>query len=148
MIGDPRTTRALLTEARSGRWSVFTDVDATKVDPVQRITTVRALADVCVTLQVDAPIVRWFDLESPVEAAYAARWGWRDWSWWPAAPDLQAFSIAELGEIWIRRGLQPVETVREVARCARLLVADGRSLELRAIEAEMFAARAVAGWAQ
>ena len=119
---------------------IFSSVGASVVDPAQRRIARIALRVAADTLGLDdPPSLNWFDVENDGETEYAARYGWRDWEWFPGDPRLMGVYVEPMHEVWVRRGLDDASTLRTVAHEVRHAVRDGMSREVREADAEAFA---------
>jgi hypothetical protein len=106
-----------------GGWIVYRELRDGLVSPLERAVAASMLEQAAATFDIAAPEVRWFDSETDGERAYANKYGWRDWTWWPGDPRLLGLYVRPLDEIWLRCGLEPYElavtVVHEVAHAAQ-----------------------------
>jgi hypothetical protein len=133
-------TRSELERASHGESVVFCSVGHSVVDPVQRQLALATLYESAELLGIDpAPALQFFDVETDGERAYFERYGRRDWEHFPGDPRLMGLYVEPTNEVWIRRGLSPVDTVTTVAHEVRHAVRDDQSRELREHDADVFA---------
>lgn len=141
MISDPAAVLEGLHAVDVGEQVVFSEVGERCVSPLERLLARAILGQAAAALGIEPPELRWFDVESDEERAYAERYHWRDWCWFPGDPRLLGLYVRPFGELWLRRGLEPIETARtvahECAHAAQAVAVDGRGE--REEKAERFA---------
>lgn len=144
IAGDPVAAMALLEQAPSDDVVVFCSVGVETIDSVQRAAAEAAVQLSADVLGIEPLELEWFDAEDVRHAAYAAKYGCRDWEWFPGPPALAGLYVEPFGQLWLRRGVADVATIRAAAREIRWAARDRMSAEVCEHEAEDFAERILA----
>jgi hypothetical protein len=101
--------------APQSRIAVFVEVSGRGIAPVQ-VVVARATLDRCADLlAIECPTLRWFDMETDAERAYIEAYRWRDWDTFCGDDSLMGIYVEGADELWIRAGLDAIETMGSVA---------------------------------